>query len=324
MSPVSTAPDANARCATTRFRKATFVATPTISYSSSASPSRAQRRMPILAVNDELGDHRIVIRRDRVAGANPGVDAHRGPLGRTPQVRERADRGQEPALGVFRVNARLDRVTAELNRVLLLGQGLARGDPKLPFDEILAGDHFGDRVLDLQPRVHLHEIERAVARERVRGDELDRAGAHVADRLCARDRGVPHRAAMLGVHERRGCFLQDFLVSSLHRAIALEEVDRVAVRVGEHLDLDVAGRGQVFLDQHAIVAEAGFRFALRGSERRGEVGGTLDDLHSLAAAAGGRLDQHGVADRARFARELPAGPGRRRDSPARAGRRPCP
>ena len=218
-------------------------------------------------------------------------------------MRERADRRQEAALGIFRVDARLDRVAAERYLVLLLRQRLARGNAKLPFDEVLARDHFGDRVLDLQPRVHLHEIERAVARERIGGDELDRAGAHVADRLCARDRGTSHRAAMLRSHERRRRLLQHFLVSSLHRAIALEQVDRVAVRIGEHLDLDVARRRQVFLDQHAVVAEAGFRFALGGSERRGEIGGPLDDLHSLAAAAGGRLDQHGIADRLRFARE---------------------
>ena len=40
------------------------------------------------------------------------------------------------------------------------GNGLAGGDAELPFDEIEAGDRFGHRMLDLQPRVHLHEPER--------------------------------------------------------------------------------------------------------------------------------------------------------------------
>ena len=57
---------------------------------------------------------------------------------------------------------------------------------------------------------------------------------------------------------------------ALHRAVALEQVHAVAVRVGEHLDLDVARRDQVFLEQHAVVAEARFRFALRRRERRRE------------------------------------------------------
>ena len=38
-------------------------------------------------------------------------------------------------------------------------QRLAGGDPQLPFDQVDAGDHLGDRMLDLQPRVHLHEPE---------------------------------------------------------------------------------------------------------------------------------------------------------------------
>ncbi len=43
--------------------------------------------------------------------------------------------------------------------------------------QIEAGHHLGDRMLDLQPRVHLEEIEAAVLVEQ----ELDRAGVGVAD-----------------------------------------------------------------------------------------------------------------------------------------------
>ena len=49
-----------------------------------------QRGRPVLAMNDQLGDHRIVMRRYPVAGANPGVDAHRWAGGRRPQVDERS------------------------------------------------------------------------------------------------------------------------------------------------------------------------------------------------------------------------------------------
>ena len=93
----------------------------------------------------------------------------------------------------------------------------------------------GHRMLDLQPRIHLHEVE---ARRPV-GDELHRPRADVADGARRRTRGLPHAAAAGGVHAGRGCFLDDFLVPALHRAVALEEVDHVAMRVGEHLDLDV-------------------------------------------------------------------------------------
>ena len=78
---------------------------------------------------------------------------------------ERADRRQEARVRILGVDARLDRVAVDRELVLRLRQRLAGRDAQLPFDEIEPGDHLGDRMLDLQPRVHLHEVERAVARE---------------------------------------------------------------------------------------------------------------------------------------------------------------
>ena len=57
-------------------------------------------------------------------------------------------------------------------------QRRAGGDADLLDDEVDAGDHLGHRMLDLQARVHLDEVELAVLVE-----ELDRAGAAVAELL---------------------------------------------------------------------------------------------------------------------------------------------
>ena len=94
-------------------------------------------------------------------------------------MRDPADRRQKIALGILGVDARLDGVPVEFERILRERQRLARGDAELPLDQVEPGDHFGDRMLDLQARIHLHEVERAVAVD----DELDRAGTDVADRL---------------------------------------------------------------------------------------------------------------------------------------------
>ena len=51
-------------------------------------------------------------------------------------------------------------------------------------------------------------------------------------------------------------------------------------------------RRQVFLDQHAVVLEAGGGLALAARERRGEIRRAIDAPHALAAAAGHRLDEH--------------------------------
>ena len=84
-------------------------------------------------------------------------------------------------------------------------------------------------------------------------------------------------------------------MAALQRAIALAQVDGVALAVAEHLDLDVARLGQVLLDVDGIVAERGLGLRARGRQREAQIGRRVRDLHAAPAAAGGRLDQHGEA-----------------------------
>ena len=62
---------------------------------------------------------------------------------------------------ILGINARLHRVAGNAHLILLERQRLAGGDAELPFHQIEPGDGFGDRMLDLQARVHLHEPEAA-------------------------------------------------------------------------------------------------------------------------------------------------------------------
>ena len=58
----------------------------------------------------------------------------------------------------------------------------------------------------------------------------------------------------------RGRFLEHLLVATLQRAVALAEVDRAAFAVAEHLELDVARVGEIFLHVDGVVAERRARF----------------------------------------------------------------
>jgi hypothetical protein len=91
---------------------------------------------------------------------------------------------------VLGVEPRLHGASAARNFFLGRRQLLARRHSQLPLDQIVAGDHLGDRVLDLQPRVHLDEIEFLVLH-----DEFDRAGADIVGRPCRPDRGRAECAA---------------------------------------------------------------------------------------------------------------------------------
>ena len=77
---------------------------------------------------------------------------------------------------------------------------------------------------------------------------LDRPRAAVADRTRGVDRDRADALPQLGVDRRRRRLLDELLVAALDRAVALAEVDDVAVPVGEHLHLDVARILEVALD----------------------------------------------------------------------------
>ena len=55
----------------------------------------------------------------------------------------------------------------------------------------------------------------------------------------------------------RGRFLEHLLVAALQRAVALAQVDRVALAVAEHLEFDVARVAEVLLEIDGVVAERG-------------------------------------------------------------------
>ena len=262
----------------------------------------AQARKGTRAVevmHDQLGDHRVVVDADRVAGFDPGVDAHLVAASRQFQRTQGAGGGQEAGVRILGVQPHLDRMAVP--RYLLLGQWqrLAGGHAQLPFHQVQAGDHLGDRVFDLQAGVDLHEIELSVGID----DELHRAGVDVADGGGGGHRRLAHGLAQIVVDEGRGRFLQHLLVAALGRAFALVEVDHPAVAVAEHLDLDVPRGGHVALQQHAVAAEGVAGLALAAFQRRHEILQPVHHAHALATAAVGGLDHQREAGARGLARE---------------------
>ena len=261
-----------------------------------------QRLGARIAPDDQLGDHRVVVRADGVALVEAAIDARgrfaalEADMRRPARHLHRAGGRQEVGVGVLGADAGLDRVAGQAQVGLRHRQRLAGGDAQLPLDQILPGHGLGHRVLDLQPRVHLHEVGAEVAVCECLGDEFDGAGADIADRLGRRHgRGTELGPARFAQARRRRLF-EHLLVPPLHRAVALGQMDAPALAVGEDLDLDVPRPRDVALDEHMVVAETGLRFALARSQGGSEVGGCVDTAHALATAPGAGLDQHRKAD----------------------------
>ena len=144
----------------------------------------------------------------------------------------------------------------------------AGGDADLLEHEVDTGNRLGHRMLHLQPRVHLDEIELAVLVE-----ELHRAGAAVLDLAHGRRHRLADFLACGVVERRRGGLLEDLLMAPLQGAVALAEMDRIALTVAENLDLDVARLGEIFLHVDLVVAEGGLGFGARRRQGHAEVGG---------------------------------------------------
>src|SRR5512142_3326788 len=72
---------------------------------------------------------------------------------------------------------------------------------------------------------------------------------------------------------------------ALDRALALAQINGIALFVGDDLDLDVAGPEDVLLDVHSGVAEGRERLCLGHDEGIGKVLFLHHHAHSLAASA---------------------------------------
>ena len=150
-----------------------------------------ERLRAVGAVRDDLRDHRVVVGRDDAAGLDRGSRCAR-PSRRPPDAARRRSPAGSRARGSRRRRAPRSRGRSSADVVLRERERLARGDAQLLLDEVEPGDELGDRVLDLQPRVHLDEEELVRA---VGGDEELDGARRRGSRRSRRPRRRPRRAA---------------------------------------------------------------------------------------------------------------------------------
>ena len=248
-----------------------------------------------IGVGDDLEEQRVIERRyagARIAIAGIQTDSESG--ARAPGI-DTAGIGQEVVGGVLGGDAALHGEPTWAHHLLRADADLRRrqlvsfADAQLRLHQIDARDLLGDGVLDLQARVDFDEIM-----ARSIDEEFHRAGARISRGFRQLQRVGADPVTQFTVDVRRGRDLDDFLMAPLHGAIALEQVDHVAVLVAQDLHLDVPHLGQPFLDEDGLAAEGELRFAAGAFERLLELDGLRDDAHAAAAAAVGGLDQGGA------------------------------
>src|SRR5277367_2226057 len=176
----------------------------------------------VVAVGDYFGNQRIVIRRDHRVGVAGGVHANARAAGNAEGGD--ATRGGDKGLGIFGVNAAFDGVAAKFDGAEYVRKLFTRSYANLRFHQVHAGDHFGDRMFDLNARVHFDEVELAG----FLAQKFDGACAGVADFFERVHNLFADALARGRVHGHGGRFLEDFLVTALQRAFAFAEMDDVA------------------------------------------------------------------------------------------------
>lgn len=145
-------------------------------------------------------------------------------------------------------------------------------------------------MLDLDTRVDLDEV---VAAHLV-NQEFSSTGVAITHALGQLDSVGQNGLANLLREVRGGCDLDNFLMTTLDRAIALEEVDCVARTISQKLDFDVAGALEEPFDEDSTIAESRLGLADCTLEVVLEVGLFANDTHTTASSAHSSLDDHWI------------------------------
>ena len=148
------------------------------------------------------------------------------------------------------VDTAFNGIALELYVVLFYGEFFSTGHVYLFPDNVHTGYQLGDRMLDLYPCVHLHEVVFPSCHQ-----EFDGSGAAVLQSLEETHRVFPHAFTHFRRNNGGGAFLYEFLVILLTGTVAFPEVYYISLTVPDNLYFHVPGIFKVLLKVHRAVIE---------------------------------------------------------------------
>ena len=130
-------------------------------------------------------------------------------------------------------------------------QRLVVGYKNLLFHQVHAHHFFRDGMLHLQTRIHFEEVEVPVLVHQ----KFNGTRTRIVYGLGGGNRLLSHLLAQLWRQERRRAFFHNLLVAALHRTLAVEQMNHIAVVITQNLELYVMRFFHKLLQIHRVVAE---------------------------------------------------------------------
>ena len=146
-----------------------------------------------------------------------------------------------------------------------------------------------DGVLDLDAGVDLDKVVAVL----LINQELGGSGVLVLDILGQLDGIVQNGVADRGRKRLGWGNLDDFLVTTLDRAITLKQMDNISMAIGKQLDLDVAGLVEESFNEHSTVAKGLLGLGSGTFKALGKVGLRANNTHATSSTTHGSLDDDG-------------------------------
>ena len=193
-------------------------------------------------------------------------------------------------IGIFRIDSALNRM--HLGIIIFAADVLARSQFDLLLDQIVIDNFLGDGMLDLDSGVHFHEIEIPVCIH----EELHGSNTFILHCFCRFDGCLAHLITQFVGHVRRRCFLYQFLMAALDRAVALGQVTRFSSLIGSDLDFNVPWFNHELLHVHIVIAKRRSSFSASRFPSFRETFFIVTDLHAFSTATCSGFQHDGIAD----------------------------
>ena len=147
-------------------------------------------------------------------------------------------------------------------------------------------------MLYLNTRVHFNKVWIVISVYQ----ELQCSCIDISNIFTKTDCRIKNLLSCLVWNGKCRCILYDLLMTSLHRAVTIEQMHNIAVIISDHLNLNMLWSFQILLNEDHIITESFFRFISRLVEFFFQISRIIDNTHTTSATTVGSFQHDRISD----------------------------